>query len=334
MSTTPINPESIHTLSFEKSLKNTSGASGDTQPNVSSSSTKTEVMNAIQAQSVPVFIYYEKMNLARSITSTITPNGTGTVPVPSAIVEYLDAGFALVNAYCLRWFQRMNDQSIYKQFGDESENLIYALGTTLLGLGKANSYFVTSWGASNTFVKGESANYSNNFLLGSSPKIKAQVMKMLVDEGKVIRNDGEAKTFLQAYTRLEQYADLCTSGTVRDILGKSLDSVETKYDNGKIIVNSSGPAISTTIANLSADVRVVNEKLQTANEKIRVEKLNGEAAVSSVQRDAQKEKADIQKELEQEKITSGKYLRCINTLKIAKSAEDATNQSDDKNCPP
>lgn len=229
-----VNPVSIHKASPSQVVSTATGT----------------VTSAIQAELVPVQAYYTALTAARSATGSATT---------TAIRDYVDAGITLVNSYCLRWFQSLSERDVVKNFEDGNFNVIRQLGTALLGLGKANTYFVTTYGAANTAYEGISKNFSDAFLIApNSRKVKAQVMSLLdAREKELLGSANPPRTFSEAYRRLERFADLCTHSTAKEIVNNALDqSKATAEDDGRITLSPTSDAINraTTQAVATANV--------------------------------------------------------------------------------
>mgnify|MGYP000868704208 FL=1 len=229
-----VNPVAIHKASPSQVVSTATGT----------------VTSAVQAELVPVQAYYTALTAARSATGSATT---------TAIRDYVDAGITLVNSYCLRWFQSLSERDVVKSFEDGNFNVIRQLGTALLGLGKANTYFVTTYGATNTAYEGISKNFSDAFLIApNSRKVKAQVMSLLDAREKELLETAKApRTFAEACRRLERFADLCTHSTAKEIVNNALDqSKATAEDDGRITLSPTSDAINraTTQAVATANV--------------------------------------------------------------------------------
>jgi hypothetical protein len=172
------------------------------------------------AGQVPVDQYYAAVKNAQAKAATDPEIGI-----------MVDKGVGLVSAYCLRWFQRLDDSQRRFAMQQKDFNIIRDLGTALLGIGGANSTIVGTYGALNTAYTGIAENFNEAVLAGpTTAKIKSQMMDMLNQSEKQLRADAVAKslTFTQAYNRIELHADTCTYSTVRNLLDATLNKTDAK----------------------------------------------------------------------------------------------------------
>jgi hypothetical protein len=189
---------------------------------------------ASTAGQIPVTHYYDAL---KSVQGQTTAGG-------NAIANYVDKGIGLVSAYCLRWFQRLDDTQRRHAMQQKDFNIIRDLGTALLGIGGANSTIVGTYGALNTAYSGIAENFNEAILAGpTTSKIKSQVLDMLKQSEDKLRSDATNLSFTQAYIRIELHADTCTHSTVRSLLDSSLSSTKATRnpDTGKITSMAAGP---------------------------------------------------------------------------------------------
>lgn len=147
-------------------------------------------------------------------------------PRPAQLRTYADTGIALVQLQCLRWFSLLGERQHEKDFQDSNYNVIRQLGTALLGIGKASSALVATYGAGNTAYEGLANNFEASFLgAPNGKKVKQQVMRLLDEQEEKVYEAaaGERATLLTVYRKLERYADICTHSTAREIVGSALD---------------------------------------------------------------------------------------------------------------
>jgi len=181
---------------------------------------------AAKSGQIPVTQYYEALDKAKDKKA-----GDDEIP------ELVDKGIGLVSAYCLRWFQRLDDAQRRLAMQQKDFNIIRDLGTALLGIGGANSTIVGSYGALNTAYTGIVDNFNEAVLAGpTTAKIKAQMLDMLKQSETRLRCDADSLSFSQAYARIELHADTCTYNTVRSLLDASLSATQANRDpkTGKI----------------------------------------------------------------------------------------------------
>lgn len=169
----------------------------------------------------------------------------------SEISDFVDKGIGLTSAYCLRWFQRLDEVQRRLDLQEKDFNVVRSLGTALLGIGKAIPNWVTGYGAVNTAYSGIVENFNEAVLAGpTTAKIKSQVLDMLQQSEITLRRDAPGLTFAQAYSRIELHTDTCTYSTVRDLLDSSLNATKATRDpkTGKITTESLQPASAAQIA--------------------------------------------------------------------------------------
>jgi hypothetical protein len=181
---------------------------------------------------VPIAQYY------KALTDAQEKNATKEV-----ISDFVDKGIGLTSAYCLRWFQRLDDVQRRVDLQEKNFNVLRQLGTAFLGIGKAIPNWVTGYGAVNTAYSGIAENFNEAILAGpTTTKIKSQVLEMLRQSEVQLRKEagGSNFTFAQAYSRLELHADTCTYSTVRDLLDTTLATAVARRNpvTGKISVDN------------------------------------------------------------------------------------------------
>jgi hypothetical protein len=192
---------------------------------------------AYMASQIPVSRYYEALKLAQSTYAVERNAGeerfmTGINPSAQRYVEnYVNEGIGLVDSYCLRWFQRMDDMSRLLAFQNKSVNVISQLGTTLLGLGSASANWVAGYGAANTAYAGMSENFNGSFLVApNSSKVKDHIQSAMKQEAENLRYASSTMSFIEAYNAVERYADLCTYNRAKQIVDASLELTKTGID--------------------------------------------------------------------------------------------------------
>lgn len=199
---------------------------------------------AVVAGQIPITQYYEALKNAQD-------EAKGT----DEISDFVDKGIGLTSAYCLRWFQRLDEVQRRLDLQEKDFNVIRQLGTTFLGIGKAIPNWVTGYGAANTAYSGIAENFNEAILAGpTTAKIKSRVLDMLQQSETTLRRDADGKrlTFTQAYNRIELHADTCTYSTVRNLLDATLASTKPTRDpkTGGIIIRSLQPATDIEIATM------------------------------------------------------------------------------------
>jgi hypothetical protein len=214
------------------------------------------------AEALPASRYFAAMNTAKD-----SAGGKDA----AALAAYVQSGITVTQAYCLRWFQRLSDQGLVKDYTDGNINVLRQLGTALLGIGKASSVLVSTYGAGNTAYEGLSKNYEDSFLLApTSRKVKAQVMGLLDAEAAKLTEEKPPKSFDEAYVRLERYADLCTQSTAREIVNNALDQGRASIDDtdGKVRITPSSVAVEAAKALANDDKRKLQTERDTASREL------------------------------------------------------------------
>ncbi|MCR4299654.1 MAG: hypothetical protein NUV75_13075 [Gallionella sp.] len=193
-----------------------------------------EKSGAVVAGQIPITQYYAALDIAKD-----KPKGT------DEISDFVDKGIGLTSAYCLRWFQRLDEVQRRLDLQEKDFNVIRQLGTAFLGIGKAIPNWVTGYGAANTAYSGIAENFNEAILAGpTTAKIKSRVLDMLQQSEITLRRDAKRLTFTQAYNRIELHADTCTYSTVRNLLDATLASTQPTRDpkTGGITIRSLQPA--------------------------------------------------------------------------------------------
>ena len=198
---------------------------------------------AYAARIIPVSDYYAALNLAKSRYQESAEKPLRVVSVAHAgsaeIENYVSEGIGLVDAYCYRWFQQLDDMGRLLAYQKQNVNVVTQLGTALLGVGGASSAFVASYGAATTAYAGASENFSSAFLVApTSSKVKDRILAIMKTAATSLRTDAKKINFKQAYSRLEQYADLCTHSRAKEIVDAALDQTKSRIDGNNQLITS------------------------------------------------------------------------------------------------
>jgi hypothetical protein len=214
---------------FEKSRDDTAALMNPTKIHTAYSTDS----DAYKASKIPVDDYYHALQVARTTYATDASGNVTKVTKADheAVENYVDEGIGLVDAYCLRWFQRLDDMNRLLDYQNKNVNVITQLGTALLGIGKASSNVISGYGAANTAYAGASENFNSAFLVApTAARVKDHIQSVMRDEATALRSDAATLDFKQAYTRLEQYADLCTHTRAKAIVDTALDLTKTNLN--------------------------------------------------------------------------------------------------------
>jgi len=191
---------------------------------------------AYKAGQVPISDYYSALELARSRYATA---GDGTVTSVAkadqeAVKNYVSEGIGVVDAYCYRWFQSLDDTSRLLAYQDKNVNVITQLGTAMLGIGGASSALITGYGATTAAYAGIKENFNSAFLVApTASKVKEHIVSVMNSESFLLRAHSSSFNFKQAYSRLERYADLCTHARAKEIVDTALDLTKTQIGTNK-----------------------------------------------------------------------------------------------------
>ncbi|MEN9869000.1 MAG: hypothetical protein RL748_4590 [Pseudomonadota bacterium] len=195
--------------------------------------------DAHRAALIPIEDYYKSLQLAKT---TYEGDANAVTEFKMAnqkyVVNYVNEGIGLVNSYCRRWFQEIDDTQRLLTLQDKNVNVISALGTALLGIGKANANVITGYGAANVAYTGYSDNINTTFLVApSTTRVKEHIEVLMNAEAeKLLKETTDNQVnFKQAYTRLERYASFCTHSQARQIVNNALEVTQTELgQNGRI----------------------------------------------------------------------------------------------------
>ena len=190
---------------------------------------------ALEAQKIPIDDYYRALILAKQTytgdtTCSNSINCITSAP-PEVVDNYVNEGIGLVDSYCLRWFDNLEELQTRVNYQSSNINIIRDLGTALLGLGNANSVIVTAYGAGNTAYTGAAKNFQDTFLLApNTSSVKPRILEIMSVQANNLREklDDGSYTFKQAYVDLEKYASICTARTVRDVSEAALKVIPQK----------------------------------------------------------------------------------------------------------
>jgi uncharacterized protein YceK len=200
------------------------------------------------AEVTPYSQYYAAMDIAKLPTATT-----------SDIQIFLKTGVTVVNVSCLRWFKSLSEAEIRFNFSQSGQNVIQDLGTTLLGLGKANPLIVGAYGAGFTAVNGFEKAFSQSFFLApNANKVESHIFSSLDQQAIEILGSADptkpnkyAASFSDAYLALERYGDICTQQTAKEIINSSLDQTKTTISadqGGKVITTVTDSAAQSLAA--------------------------------------------------------------------------------------
>ncbi|WP_028105063.1 hypothetical protein [Pseudoduganella violaceinigra] len=171
--------------------------------------------------------YYQALQLAKDVQ--VDKDATASLKI---LKDYVEKGITVVNVSCLRWFRSLAEAEIRFNYAQSNQNVIQDLGTTLLGIGKANPLTVGVYGAGFTAANGFEKSFSQSFFLApNSNKVKAHMFSLLDKQAEKLQLQA-FPNFQQAYLALERYGDICTQQTAKEIINSSLDQTNSKIQEG------------------------------------------------------------------------------------------------------
>lgn len=249
-----------------------------------------------EAEVEPLRQYFLAFEKAKKVDETALKENrsTGVERTPAevnAMYDYANAGIAMVDSMCLRWFHNMMESQLRLNYTTANRNVIKDLGTTLLGIGAASKDVIAVYGALNTAASGWEQNVSQAFLLApNANKIKTHVFMAMtqraggIKSGLVPKNPKSRATFAEVYSDLEQYADLCTQHTAREIMNTALDQTKTQVSSANEAYRVQTTATNAAVA---SQVGAISDELaRLTQERIDIEKqMRDFQAVASRTRD-------------------------------------------------
>lgn len=243
----------------------------------------------IRAMNRPVNDYYSAMKVAETLYSEgektctdqaqtlVNKNRCYRTAKDDAIKNYVFEGLGLVDAYCIRWFDRLDDTQRKVDLENANFNVITQLGTAALGLLGASSNSVAGYGAATTARAGLSENYSNAFLLApNARKIKSHIQEIMRDKRDKIETKlkGHELRFKDFYVELERYAGICTFSTAREIVNTSLHATESEISaKGRIKTIATEEAILAS-KEVRKEIKEENKKeMDTEKDRLKTENI-------------------------------------------------------------
>ena len=140
-----------------------------------------------------------------------------------AVGRYVAEGIGLVDSYCLRWFEHLEDFERHADARKKDYNVISALGTALIGIAKLHPDVTAVYGAANTAYTGWSDNQQQALVIAPSSRgVKNKVMTVMQERAAQIRARADSIEFPEARHALESYADLCTYTSAKDLVDVSV----------------------------------------------------------------------------------------------------------------
>lgn len=190
-------------------------------------------------QQIPVNAYLTALRRAYELDRAAAPAAQQS----PALAAYLDSGLALSDAYCLRWFRRLDDAQRGISFAQNNFNVVRQLGTALIGVARLNSDVTTVYGATNTAIEGINANINETlFLAPDTALIKQRVLEAMADRATQLRGASRPAGFVDTYVELERYADMCSFAAARQYVNQTISAPDARAtadpETGGIILAS------------------------------------------------------------------------------------------------
>lgn len=185
--------------------------------------------------------------------------------LPANLENYLSAGIGLVNNYCAQWFEALERSEKRLNYEVQNDNIIKQLGTALLGIGGASQAIVATYGAFNIATAGFEDSFKGAFLFAPSANrahilIKAAlVAKAEQLQQKFVSSSARTPSFIEVYTDLVSYGEVCTDATARRLITDSVSAATaTVSRDGSVVVqpNISQEAIFAALTLKTAQLKV------------------------------------------------------------------------------
>lgn len=143
-------------------------------------------------------------------------------PYNSASIDtYVNTGIALSDAYCTRWFARLDESQRRLSLAGKNFNVVRQLGTALIGVAKLSSDVTTVYGAANTALEGINNNVNEALFLAPDPAvIKQRLLQAMAARTAQLKGAQKPASFVEAYVQLERYADMCTFVAARQYVNQ------------------------------------------------------------------------------------------------------------------
>ena len=137
---------------------------------------------------------------------------------------FVDAGIALSNHYCSRFFRAVNHSARHRRFARSASNDVGGAVSAVLGLVQAGSGVTGGIAAGFSFLDSGFRNYDDSFIV--DPNLAGlQSLVHAAQHDMVIRMDNnKPKNIFRAVSRIDQYSNLCSFLGMQNLLNKSIES--------------------------------------------------------------------------------------------------------------
>lgn len=184
---------------------------------------------AYQAYLDQALSYYKSMKAAKA------------APSDSAKIEsYVRSGITLVDTSCRHWFNSVANAQRKLELTESNTNILYQLGTALIGIARAHSDVTAVYGAlTSGYI---SATKNIGAALSVAPN--AENVKQLTFDAlhqraaKLTGGNSTEKpsNYDDAFNALDAYADICTFSEIKRLANGAVTGSEAKDENGQIFV--------------------------------------------------------------------------------------------------
>lgn len=157
---------------------------------------------------------------------------------PKEIKRYLDEGLAAANINCRDYFNRVVSASRKSTLARSEFNIIAALTTAISAVFGANADFLAMLGLGVTSVNQYADAYADVvFEAPETSGIRSKVLELMDGYAKELLRDAERLSYPQANVRLYAYEDICSPGSVRELVNTSIrQSSATITPAGSVVV--------------------------------------------------------------------------------------------------
>ena len=149
--------------------------------------------------------------------------------IPTNIGNYVSVGISLIETSCVRWFAKLSKEQRDNELSQNDRNVISALGTSLITIGKLHRDVNSVYSAVNVAQSGLWDNTDKNFgIVTDSKNVKQMVMSAIKQRAVLMQknengNSFYPKDFSSAYAQLEQLADICTRAEAQRLVNQTIE---------------------------------------------------------------------------------------------------------------
>ena len=175
---------------------------------------------------------------------------------PEVITNYVKVGINLIETSCIRWFAKLSEEQRENERLQKDRNVISALGTSLISIGKLHSDVSSVYAAVNVAQSGILDNTDKMYgIVTDSKNVKQMVMSAIKQRADLMQknekdNSFYPRDFSSAYAQLEQLADICTYAEAQRLVNQTIEqnvkntTVDEKTGQASIVSNIVSTAFS------------------------------------------------------------------------------------------